>query len=80
MNTKDLDSEEIKKLFGNTARKLRTKKGFSQEVLAEKTGLHRTYISDVEQGVRNLSLINIIKFCNALEISPANFFKLMEEE
>ncbi|WP_454844829.1 helix-turn-helix domain-containing protein [Priestia megaterium] len=79
MNTKDLNNEEIKKLFGATVRKLRTEKAFSQEVLAEKTGLHRTYISDVEQGERNLSLVNIFKFCNALEISPADFFKLMEE-
>ncbi|TYS68824.1 helix-turn-helix transcriptional regulator [Sutcliffiella horikoshii] len=80
MMTNHLSDELIKKKFGITVRKLRTQKGFSQEVLAERTGLHRTYISDVEQGERNLSLININKFCKALEISLANFFKMMEEE
>lgn len=79
MNNKNFNEEKIKKKFGATVRKFRTIKGFSQEVLAERTGLHRTYISDVEQGERNLSLINIYKFCNALDVSLSNFFKEMEE-
>jgi transcriptional regulator with XRE-family HTH domain len=48
--------------------------GFSQEELAERAMLHRTYISDVERGVRNVSLQSIERLAHALEISlPALF-------
>jgi transcriptional regulator with XRE-family HTH domain len=80
MKTKNLTNDELKKLYGLTLRKLRRERGLSQEILGEKTGLHRTYISDVEHGERNLSLINIYKLCNALNVSLSNFFKMMEEE
>lgn len=75
-----MNSDELKKRYGKTLRTLRKEKGLSQEFLGEKTGLHRTYISDVENGERNLALINIYKLCNALEISLSNFFKIMEGE
>jgi transcriptional regulator with XRE-family HTH domain len=48
--------------------------GFSQEVLSERAGLHRTYVADIERGVRNLSLENIEKLTNAVELSIAQFF------
>ena len=68
----------IKKTFGANLRKLRTEKGFSQEKFAELCGLHRTYISDIECFQRNVSLENIQKIAEALQI-PA-YFLLMEEE
>jgi transcriptional regulator with XRE-family HTH domain len=68
----------IKKTFGTNLRKLRTEKGFSQEKFAELCGLHRTYISDIECFQRNVSLENIQKIAEALQI-PA-YFLLMEEE
>lgn len=68
----------IKKIFGTNLRKLRTEKGFSQEKFAELCGLHRTYISDIECFQRNVSLENIQKIAEALQI-PA-YFLLMEEE
>ncbi|AIE61740.1 helix-turn-helix domain-containing protein [Bacillus methanolicus] len=71
---------EIKKNFGQTLKKIRTKKGFSQEDLADLSGLHRTYISEVERGDRNISLINIHKICAALNIPASTFFRKMEEE
>lgn len=68
----------IKKTFGTNLRKLRTEKGFSQEKFAELCGLHRTYISDIECFQRNVSLENIQKIAEALQI-PA-YLLLMEEE
>lgn len=53
--------------FGCKLKSLRIKAGFTQEQLATKAGLHRTYVSSVERGERNVSLVNIVKFANALE-------------
>jgi len=59
---------DIQKKFGSKLRKLRKQKGFSQEKLAFKCGLHRTYISDIERGSRNVSLKNIEKIAKALGV------------
>lgn len=48
--------------------------GVSQETLSERAGLHRTYVADIERGVRNLSLENIEKLATAVELSIAEFF------
>ena len=61
---------DIRKKFGDKIRELRKQKGFSQERLAFKSGLHRTYISDIERGSRNVSLKNIEKIAKALGVSP----------
>ena len=58
----------IRVQFGKKVRQLRKQKKFSQEKLAQKTGLHRTYISDIERGNRNVSLENIKKIADALDI------------
>ena len=60
---------DICKKFGDRVRKLRVAQGLSQEVLAQKAGLHRTYIGGVERGERNVSLINIEKIASALNLS-----------
>jgi CheY-like chemotaxis protein len=62
--------------FGARVRVWRDRLGFSQEKLAELAGLHRTYVSDVERGARNLSLHSILKLAAALHISAATL--LME--
>ena len=64
----------IKQKLGKRIRKLREEKGFSQEKLAEVCGLHRTYISTVELGKRNISLVNIEKIANALSCQIKDFF------
>ncbi len=64
----------IKQKLGKRIRKLRGEKGFSQEKLAELCGLHRTYISTVELGKRNISLVNIEKIANALSCQIKDFF------
>lgn len=61
---------DIKKKFGEKMRQIRKRKKISQEDLAFKAGLHRTYISDIERGARNLSLINIEKIATALGVNP----------
>ena len=61
---------DIQKKFGDKLRQIRKQKGLSQEKLALKCGLHRTYISDIERGSRNVSLKNIEKIAKALGISP----------
>ena len=66
---------DIKILFGKAVREYRTEKGISQEKLAELCGLHRTYISEVERGVRNVSLINIQKICDALGVEISSVFR-----
>ena len=65
---------DVKKLFGTSLKTWRTRKGFSQEQLAERSDLHRTYISDVERGARNLSLESITRLARALDISVASLF------
>jgi CheY-like chemotaxis protein/DNA-binding XRE family transcriptional regulator len=59
---------EVKKPFGATVRAWRKHLGVSQEELAERADLHRTYISDVERGARNVSLESIEKLAGALEV------------
>jgi transcriptional regulator with XRE-family HTH domain len=54
--------------FGKRLRQVRQKKGISQEKLAELAGLHRTYVSSVERGERNISLLNIEKLAQALGV------------
>lgn len=78
MNDKGDNSSKktlILKVFGERVRYLRNQKGWSQEVLAEKTMLHRTYIGSIERGERNVSLVNIYFIATALEISLEDLFK-----
>lgn len=66
--------DELKR-FGEKVREQRIKKGLSQEELAELSGLHRTYISSLELGKRNVSLINIHALAKALGVSPDKLLK-----
>ncbi|MGG5742213.1 helix-turn-helix domain-containing protein [Bacillus cereus group sp. IBL03679] len=69
-----MENIDIKEQFGMSIKYYRNKKGISQEKLAEITGLHRTYISEVERGNRNISLINISKIATALDINVSDLF------
>lgn len=61
-------------LFGKNVKKYRIELKMSQEKLAELTGLHRTYISDVERGLRSISLNNIEKLSVALNVKVYKLF------
>ena len=65
---------DIKERFGHAVRKRRQELGISQEELADRAELHRTYIGDIERGARNLSLENIEKIAKALEVSVSVLF------
>ena len=69
---------DIKEVFSFNVRKYRKLKGYSQNKLAEVTGLHQTYIGYVELGKRSISLRNIQKIADALEIDTYKLF--LEEE
>ncbi|HJQ68615.1 MAG TPA: helix-turn-helix transcriptional regulator [Blastocatellia bacterium] len=65
---------KIKERLGLAVRKRRHELGISQEGLAERSGLHRTYVADIERGIRNVSIENVEKLAIALEISISTLF------
>ena len=65
---------DIVRVFGTNLRKYRNTKNLSQEKFAEKCGLHRTYISDIECFRRSISLENVQKIAAALEIETYRLF------
>lgn len=75
-----MSDKDIKYKIGMSIRKCRLDKKISQEELAGLTGLHRTYISEVELGKRNVSLVNIEKISAALDIKLSSLFILVEME
>ena len=69
----------IIEVFSSNVRFYRMKLKLSQEALAEKANLHRTYISDIERGQRNVSLENIYNIAVALEIEPYMLLQKADE-
>ncbi|MFK8288298.1 helix-turn-helix domain-containing protein [Capnocytophaga canimorsus] len=67
-------SMNIKEKVGKRLRELRVERGFSQEKFSFECGLDRTYIASIEQGKRNVSIVNIEKIVKALNISISDFF------
>ena len=65
---------DLKKEFGQMIKSMRLRRGFSQEVLAERADLHRTYVTDIERGTRNLTLESISKLAGALGVQIRDFF------
>jgi transcriptional regulator with XRE-family HTH domain len=63
-----------KSAFGKAVRALREERGYSQEELAERAGLHRNYVGGVERGERNVALENIVKLASALSVRTRDLF------
>ena len=74
------DKPELLVAFGQAVRRLRTARGLSQERLAEEVGIHRTYIGDVERGLRNLGLLNVDRVAHALGTDLAGLMSEVEAE
>jgi transcriptional regulator with XRE-family HTH domain len=66
--------------FGRTARRLRLALGLSQEELADRANIHRTYIGGIERGERNPTLTMIVRLAEALEVAPAKLLEPDEPE
>lgn len=66
---------DIKIWVGRRVKELRNKLGISQEELADLVGLDRTYITSVERGRRNISIVNIEKLAKALNVTLSEFFE-----
>jgi transcriptional regulator with XRE-family HTH domain len=69
---------DIRERFGFAVKTRREELELTQEDLAEIAGIHRTYLSDVERGSRNISLINIEHLAAALSLTLSELFRLVE--
>ena len=70
---------DIRERFGYAVKVRREELGLTQEDLAEKAGIHRTYLSDIERGARNVSLLNIERVAAALTLPISELFRLVEQ-
>ena len=74
-NISNFMNENILIIFGNRVKEIRKEKGLSQEQLSFKANLHRTYIGMIERAEKNITLINIQKIANALEVEIIELLK-----
>ena len=65
---------DIRIRFGRAIRRIREEQEINQEEAAERCGLHRTYYSGIERGVRNVSLVNIGKVAKGLKVDLPELF------
>jgi XRE family transcriptional regulator, regulator of sulfur utilization len=72
--------EDVRILLGRRIRDLRTQRKLSQEELAHRAGIHTTYLSSVENGKRNLAIVNIANIAAALRISLSDLFSSFPEK
>lgn len=72
-----LDVDDIRKRLGQRIRKQREKKGYSQDVLAELSGLNRSYIGALERGEHNPGINNIMRVAEGLDIGIDQLFAKM---
>jgi len=71
---------DIRERFGDAVRHRREDLGLTQEDLADKAQIHRTYVSDIERGSRNVSLINIERLAASLAMPMSGLFLLVEKK
>jgi transcriptional regulator with XRE-family HTH domain len=65
---------DIRIRFGRAIRRIREEQEINQEEAAERCGLHRTYYSGVERGVRNVSIVNVERIAKGLKTSLPDLF------
>ena len=69
---------DVRERFGYAVKLRRDELGLTQEDLAEKAAIHRTYLSDIERGTRNVSLLNIELLARALGLSMSDLFRQVD--
>lgn len=74
------EDREVLKLVGARIRALRKERGYSQESLGEKGGFHFSYIGQIERGEKNVSLLNLAKIAESLEVNLLQLFSYVEED
>ena len=74
-----MQPSELDRLLGLEIQRRRTAKGWSQEYLAEVTNLHRTYISQLERGLKSPSVRVLYRIATALRVSLGTLLKVVEE-
>jgi transcriptional regulator with XRE-family HTH domain len=67
---------DIRRLVGRNVRRIRESRGWSQEELAFESGLHGTYVSGVERGVRNPTVLVLAEIATALRVAPADLLAI----
>lgn len=75
-----MDISDPKKILAGNVRRLRVSAGISQEALAERARLHRTYVSSVERAHRNITLENICALAEALGVPPSSLLRLPDDK
>jgi len=74
-----MERSKLDQNLGLEIQRRRLEKGFSQEYLAEITGLHRTYISQLERGLKSPSVRVLNHITNALTVTMSKFLQSVEE-
>ena len=69
---------DIRERFGFAVKDRREALGLTQEEFAERAGIHRTYLSDIERGTRNVSLVNIERVAQGLALKMSELFQAVE--
>lgn len=75
-----MSDDNPKEILAHNVRRLRKSTGLSQEELADRAGLHRTYISSIERSERNVSIENIFLLAKALGVDPGDLLKSIQDE
>ena len=75
-----MDPQQVQVALGKVVRARRSSLGYSQEAFADVVGLHRTYVGAFERGERNVSLQNLLRIANALNIPLSTLLAEAEAE
>ena len=75
---KSYKDKSIEQSLGQILRQLRYERGLSQEELALESGYHRTYISQLERGLKNPSLLTIFQLAKVLEVKPSEIVERIQ--
>jgi len=82
MSKQDRNAQDKQYLIqlGDNIRKIRNKRGYSQEEFAEISGFSRSYYTEIETGKRNISVLNLIKIIETLRVDPNELFDFLKSK